>query len=113
MRVPAAFCGSYAFKPSASRIPMNGVKVAGLGQESVRAVLGPMASSSIDDLELFQRAIIDQKPWDVETSLMPLPWRRVDQDDVKNMTVGIMWDDGFVPYPPCILFICLSANCIL
>lgn len=66
-----------------------------------------MSSSSVDDLELFQRAIIDQEPWDVETSLMPLPWRRVDQADVQKMTVGIMWDDGFVFPSSCIIHVCL------
>lgn len=99
VRVPAAFCGSYGFKPSSCRIPTSGIKAAGMGQESVKGVLGPLASSSIDDLDLFQRAILDQEPWDVDTSLMPLPWRRVKQAEVQKMTVGIMWDDGFVPFP--------------
>lgn len=74
--------------------------MADCGQESIRGVVGPLASSSIGDLELFQRAVIDQEPWDVETSLVPLAWRRVEAR--RDMTVGIMWDDGFVLlYPTC------------
>lgn len=64
------------------------------GQESIRGVVGPLASRSIEDLELFQRAVVDQEPWDIETSLVPVPWRRV--TPTKDMTVGIMWDDGCV-----------------
>lgn len=62
-------------------------------------MVGPLSSSSIDDLELFQRAVIDQEPWDVDTNLVPLPWRRVSEEEVKeNLTIGIMWDDGFVSF---------------
>lgn len=100
IRVPAAFCGSYGFRPTILRNPCAGVKMADCGQESIRGVVGPLASSSIGDLELFQRAVIDQEPWDVETSLLPLAWRRVEAR--RDMTVGIMWDDGFVLlYPTC------------
>jgi hypothetical protein len=51
-----------------------------------------MASTSIEDLELFQKAVLDQEPWDDETSLMPVPWRTV--MPTRDMTVAIMWDDG-------------------
>ena len=57
-------------------------------------MVGPLASRSIEDLELFQRAVMDQEPWDIETSLVPVPWKRV--APTKDMTVGIMWDDGCV-----------------
>lgn len=73
---------------------MSGIRAAGGGQESIRGVLGPLASQSIEDLELFQRAITDQEPWDIDTSLVPAPWRRV--TPTRDITVGIMWDDGYV-----------------
>lgn len=74
------------------RNPMAGIEVAAIGQETIHAVVGPMASSSIEDCELFQRAVLDQEPWDTETSLVPLPWRTV--QPTREMTVAIMWDDG-------------------
>lgn len=92
IRAPAVFCGGYGFRPTAMRNPAEGIKVPFAGQESIRGVVGPMASSSVEDLDLFQRAVIDQEPWDVEPALTPMPWKRVTPD--KNMTVGIMWDDG-------------------
>lgn len=75
------------------RIPMAGSKAACIGQETIHAVIGPLASSSLDDLELFQKAVLDQEPWDTETSLVPLPWKRV--TPTRNMTIAIMWDDGY------------------
>lgn len=76
---------------------MAGIKVACIGQESIHGVVGPMSSSSIEDLELFQRAVLDQEPWDTETSLVPLPWKKV--TPTRDMTVAIMWDDGWEPNP--------------
>ncbi|PYH97438.1 amidase [Aspergillus ellipticus CBS 707.79] len=99
IRAPAAFCGSYGFRPTALRNPMAGAKAPEPGHESIRGVIGPLASQSVEDLDLFQRAVIDQAPWDTETSLAPVPWKRVTPK--KDMTVAIMWDDGCVrPHPP-------------
>ncbi|KAJ5778297.1 hypothetical protein N7520_001543 [Penicillium odoratum] len=99
IRCPAAFCGSYGFRPTAMRNPLAGAKVAAIGQETIHGVIGPLASSSLEDIELFQKAVLDQEPWDVETSLVPVPWKTV--TPTRSMTVGIMWDDGIVrPHPP-------------
>lgn len=73
---------------------MNGIKAAGAGQESIRGVIGPLASQSIGDLELFQKVVIDQEPWNLETSLAPVPWMRV--TPTRDITIGIMWNDGCV-----------------
>ncbi|GKZ44298.1 hypothetical protein AbraIFM66951_006187 [Aspergillus brasiliensis] len=99
IRAPAAFCGSYGFRPTALRNPMTGAKAPEPGHESIRGVIGPLASQSVEDMDLFQQAIIDQEPWDIETSLAPIPWKRA--KPTKDMTVAIMWDDGVVrPHPP-------------
>ena len=94
IRAPAAFCGAYGFRPTTRRNPCSGLQIAEPGQESILGVVGPLASQSVEDLDLFQRVVIDQEPWDVETSLMPLPWRRV--QPTKEITVAILWDDGYV-----------------
>jgi Asp-tRNA(Asn)/Glu-tRNA(Gln) amidotransferase A subunit family amidase len=93
IRGPAAFCGAYGFRPTALRNPYDGIILAGDGQESIRCVVGPLAAQSVEDLDLFQRAVIDQEPWDTETSLVPIPWKRVQPN--KDITVAIMWDDGY------------------
>ncbi|KAJ5571881.1 hypothetical protein N7535_005541 [Penicillium sp. DV-2018c] len=99
IRCPAAFCGGYGFRPTTLRMPMGGIKAAASGQETIRGVVGPMSTSSIEDLVLFQKAVLEQEPWEIETSLVPVPWKSV--PPTKDMTVGIMWDDGCVrPHPP-------------
>jgi Asp-tRNA(Asn)/Glu-tRNA(Gln) amidotransferase A subunit family amidase len=103
IRCPAAFCGVYGFRPSSLRNPVTGLKVAASGQETIRGVVGPMASRSIEDLELFQRAVLEQEPWDIETSLVPVPWKVV--APTRDMTVAIMWDDG------CVIQICVLYRC--
>lgn len=92
IRAPAAFNGAYGFRPTAMRNPYDGVILAGEGQESIRCVIGPLAASSVDDLDLFMSSVIDQEPWDIETSLVAMPWKRINPN--KDFTVGIMWDDG-------------------
>ncbi|KAI2792203.1 putative amidase [Penicillium oxalicum] len=99
IRCPAAFCGGYGFRPTAMRNPMAGIQVACIGQETIHGVVGPMASVSIEDLELFQKAVLDQEPWEEETSLVPVPWKNVTPS--RDVTIAILWDDGIVrPHPP-------------
>ena len=116
IRIPSAFCGTYGFRPTSLRMPykvfrihisdmvlnsfwhvhtyyFQGIILAGEGQESIRCVVGPLANS-VDDLELFMKSTIDQKPWDVETSLVPLSWRPVPAFTPQTLKVGIMLDDG-------------------
>jgi Asp-tRNA(Asn)/Glu-tRNA(Gln) amidotransferase A subunit family amidase len=93
IRVPAAFCGAYGLRPTSLRNPYNGICLAGAGQESVRCVIGPLANT-VEDLNLFQRAVLDQEPWEVETSLVPLPWKTVGPFRPDQIAVGVIWDDG-------------------
>ncbi|KAK1959772.1 amidase [Colletotrichum sublineola] len=100
VRVPAAFCGSYGLRTTALRNPYKGICVPGLGQESIRCIIGPLANS-VADIQLFENAVLNQEPWEEETSLVPLPWKRVEYFTPGQFTVGIIWDDGMVhPHPP-------------
>jgi Asp-tRNA(Asn)/Glu-tRNA(Gln) amidotransferase A subunit family amidase len=92
IRAPAAFNGAYGFRPTAMRDPYDGVILAGEGQESIRCVIGPLAASSVEDLDLFMSLVIDQEPWDIETSLVAMSWKRI--SPTKDFTVAILWDDG-------------------
>ncbi|KAL4918643.1 amidase signature domain-containing protein [Aspergillus aurantiobrunneus] len=99
IRCPAAFCNAYGFRPTARRSPSSGLKLPAPGHESVLGVIGPLASQSVEDLCLFQRAILDQEPWNIETSLVPVPWKSI--RPTTDVTVAIMWDDGCArPHPP-------------
>jgi len=93
VRVPAAFCGAYGLRTTALRNPYKGVLLAGDGQESIRCVISPLANS-LADINLVQKAILDQEPWEEETSLVPLPWRSAPVVEPSQITVGVIWDDG-------------------
>lgn len=95
VRVPAAFNDCYGLRPTALRVPVMGHTSVSAGQESIRGVAGPLAQS-VEGLEIWMRSVLEQEPWEYETSLMPVPWKT----DVKlapgDFTVGVMWDDGYV-----------------
>ncbi|KAH6685448.1 amidase signature domain-containing protein [Plectosphaerella plurivora] len=100
VRVPAAFCGSVGLKTTSLRNPYGGICLPGIGHESVRCVVSPLANS-IGDIALFEDAILGMAPWETETSLVPLPWKKVDDPTPQQLTIGVIWDDGVVhPHPP-------------
>lgn len=111
VRVPAAFNNCYALRPTAQRNSNLGLYGINAGQESIRGVVGPMAQS-LDDLEIFQQALLDQKPWETDTNLVPLPWRQT-LTPGKSLTIGIMNDDGIVqPHPPVRRALATAAACL-
>lgn len=98
VRAPAAFNDCYGLKPTALRIPSYGLNGISAGQESIRGCVGPLARS-LSDITLFQKAVLDQAPWDFETSLVPLPWKALSPS--RKPRIGVMMDDGQVtPHPP-------------
>ncbi|KAK2027471.1 amidase [Colletotrichum zoysiae] len=108
IRIPAAFNGCYGLRPTALRVPNLGNFGITAGQESIRGVVGPLGQS-VEDLDLFMGAVLAAEPWDTETTLVPVPWRQVNLD--KNITIGLMLDDGCVkPHPPVLRALQMAAE---
>lgn len=61
------------------------------GQESIRSCAGPMARS-VEDIELFYKAIIGQKTWTEDPQVLPIPWREVPMQTTYHF--GVILDDG-------------------
>ncbi|KHN97140.1 Amidase family protein [Metarhizium album ARSEF 1941] len=99
IRIPAAYCGLYAFRPSAKRVPLRASECAMSGQESIVAVAGPLAHN-VDDMELFFQVNSDAKPWLTEP-LLRMPWTsQMDQMQHQKLRVGVMlWDEVVMPHP--------------
>jgi Asp-tRNA(Asn)/Glu-tRNA(Gln) amidotransferase A subunit family amidase len=91
IRIPAAFCGIYGFKPTPARMTRQGQVPPRVnnrnGFEGVMSVSGPMGSS-VDDLALIMKTYYSPVTWK-EDNLMPqIPWN----DDVyksnKSLRIG-------------------------
>lgn len=101
VRSPAANNGVYGLRPTAFRIPKQGLMGVQAGRESIIGVIGPLAQAR-EDIDLFMKVVLDAQPWLQDPSLVPIPWRSITLS-ANNFTVAVMWDDGVVhPHPPII-----------
>ena len=108
IRGPAANNGVFGLRPSSYRLPMGGLSATMLGAEHIVAVIGPL-STSLEGCKIFMKTLLDQQPWAVDPSLVPLPWKdwsestllRTDSTGRRKLRVGVLADDGVVrPHPP-------------
>ncbi|EEH22153.1 hypothetical protein PABG_04364 [Paracoccidioides brasiliensis Pb03] len=99
IRIPAALQGLYGLLPSAGRIPWE--KSSMTQVYNVVPVAGPI-TSTVDNIEIFMKAIISSRPWETDPKALPVPWR----EDLANppnrpLKIAFIFDDGFVrPQPP-------------
>lgn len=104
VRAPAAWSGIYSLRCSTGRWPKMGMNTSMPGQEGIPSVFSPMART-LDDLTYFAKSFIEMKPWEVDYTVHPLPWRqdRYDQIyDKKVLRIGVMRSDDVVPPSPAI-----------
>lgn len=85
IRVPAHFSGICGLKPTPGRIPATGHWPESMGPFALLGVVGPMART-VEDLELLFRVVAGFDDGDAMSSLIPM--REVDDDELKNLTVG-------------------------
>ncbi|KAI5116423.1 hypothetical protein M0805_001386 [Coniferiporia weirii] len=105
IRVPSAFNGLFGLRPSANRLPFEGLACSMEGFDSVPGVLGPM-TRSVSGVKAFTKAVIDSEPWRKD----PLAIRKAWDEDAyqlkehgngKDLCFAIMWNNGCVlPHPP-------------
>jgi amidase len=68
------------------------------GQEAVNSVNGPMAST-LEEITLYSKIIIDQQPWTKDPKCLPIPWRPAEPK--HRLKLAVLWSDGIVtPTPP-------------
>lgn len=99
VRVPGAFNGVYAFKPSGNRVPISGLECSMKGFESICGTAGPLGRS-VADLDLFMRVVLGAEPWLLDP-LLAMPWRSLTEEMRGwKLRVGFMeWDGVVRPHP--------------
>jgi len=104
VRAPAHFSGCYSLRCSTGRWPKVGFKSSMPGQEGIPSVYSPMART-LNDLVYFTRAFIQSKPWTLDYSVHPLPWRSEVEEEWRtkaSLNIGVMRTDDVVdPSPAC------------
>lgn len=106
IRIPAAFNGLYGLRPSAGRMPYEGMANSMDGQNSVLSVVGPL-SHSVGSLKLLVKSLLSQQPWLHDPLCLEVPWRDEHEKQIQEfigtskLAFGIMRHDGIVtPHPP-------------
>ncbi|KAF3803107.1 Acetamidase [Colletotrichum gloeosporioides] len=98
IRIPAMCCGTYGFKPTNHRVPY--------GNQSEGLILnlpgpfpsaGPIAST-MEDLQLFMSAVINQRPGAYDTTALDLPWRKPAVG--QSLRLGVLEEDPAWPLHP-------------
>ncbi|PSK37312.1 hypothetical protein B9Z65_2054 [Elsinoe australis] len=114
LRIPAAYNGIYAIKPTPERLSYRNVANTNPGQNTYRSTVGFM-STSLDGLELGMRAVLSTSPWLRDPAVIPVEFRQQIYDDIssraesdgaakastKPLKLGVLWNDRIVePHPP-------------
>jgi amidase len=113
IRIPAAFNGLYGIRPSAGRMPYEGMANSMDGQNTILSVVGPLATS-VPSLRLVMKALLAQKPWLHDPNVHEIPWRYEEEREILELTgaigdaskvgklsFGMFRTDGLVnPTPP-------------
>ncbi|CDH10027.1 related to Putative amidase PB8B6.03 [Zygosaccharomyces bailii ISA1307] len=100
IRTPASFQGLHALRPSHGRVTYLDVANSYLGQEVIPSVIGPLATS-LGDVEMLMKVIVNSHAWEQDPKLVPLEWRDVSAIENQKLRFGVMWSDGFItPHPP-------------
>ncbi|KXN66141.1 amidase signature enzyme [Conidiobolus coronatus NRRL 28638] len=91
------YCGIYGLKTTPGRNIEYMERVTGEGFESILPATGPMARH-VKDIDLTLRAILNNEPWRIDHSVVPLPYREVTLP--KKLRIGYYLDDGKFPASP-------------
>ena len=112
VRAPATWSGIYSLRCSTGRWPKMGMNTSMPGQEGIPSVFSPMART-LDDLTYFTKSFIGMKPWEVDYTVHPIPWREdqylsfkqgssITPDSPTPLRIGLMTTDGVCDPSPAI-----------
>ncbi len=97
IRVPAHFSGICGLKPTPGRIPSTGHFPVSAGPFALLGVVGPMARTVGDLQTLFE---VMAGPDDGDPLSAPVPLRKIQPEELKQIRIGYFEDDGRTPVTP-------------
>lgn len=98
VRIPAHCCGTYGFRPSASRVPNGGMRVCTTpGMKFVLSCIGPL-SMDLSGIETFFQSLFNARPANYDSSIHDIPWRQVDTKPV--LRIGVVPESSIFPLHP-------------
>ncbi|KAI1609187.1 amidase [Exophiala viscosa] len=100
VRIPAICCGTYGFKPTASRVPYGGQQVPALaGWKPITASAGPL-TNDFEALEVFVKSVIDATPALLDSTAVDVPWRALEPKVDSKLRIGVLQEDPLYPLHP-------------
>ncbi|XP_062437728.1 fatty-acid amide hydrolase 1-like isoform X2 [Rhea pennata] len=99
LRLPAAFCGICALKPTGNRLSKKGVISGILGQKSVVAAVGPIAKD-VESLALSMRALLCEDMFSLDSTVPPLPFNEEVYSSTQPLRIGYYETDFFTMPSP-------------
>lgn len=61
----------------------------------VPATVGPMTPFR-EGISIFMKSVLGTRPWERDPSLLPIPWRKLEDPFGSTLNIGVMWDDEVV-----------------
>jgi amidase len=98
IRAPGAFNGLYAMRPTADRVPRNGLIAVAPGNNSIKVSAGPNCHS-MEDLRLFTELILTHPTLPYEPTTIPGFWIDTPPPSGK-LRIGLLSTDGVVDVHP-------------
>ncbi|KAF2011126.1 amidase [Aaosphaeria arxii CBS 175.79] len=103
IRIPAMCNGTLGLKPSWQRISYAGQEggtLPAIAKLGIPASAGPLAHSA-RDIELFFKALAEQKSWEQDPDVLPSPWNTLSSTSGRKLRIGVVRRDGVIePHPP-------------
>ncbi|KNG50477.1 general amidase-b [Stemphylium lycopersici] len=100
IRIPALCCGTYGFKPSASRVPFGGqASPVREGQSFFLPTAGPLAND-LQALDVLCRSVMSARPALYDSTALDIPWRDLPKATPTKLRIGVLSEDPFLPLHP-------------
>ncbi|XP_076441093.1 fatty-acid amide hydrolase 1-like [Babylonia areolata] len=99
VRIPAAFCGACALKPTLGRFSQSGIYSVSKGKMIISGVVGPMARD-VDSLVVMTRVMASPDMWELDPALPPLPFQEQLLTSSHRLRIGYYTCIGYLPPVP-------------